>query len=255
MFKLKYQNSQTCVEVEQPVAPSGADWEALIQFISRLESLETAKTPVSVVHPSSLTPVLSKASVSEEVIPTEIIRERLPNRDNGGNIIDINDLNVHMPTPGRAYKNFRCPKCGQSSMIITSLKKDVNYDYEQALRTGTLLVRDIVHDGKIFSVDLTKLDLERVTYEEACRAVVEEVVILSEDNETGENSCICCKCGAHESINDFIQAYLNPLLYFDYENPCPMCGEELCMSIDHDQQQVYKCENQSCIYVKEIEPE
>lgn len=250
MFKFKYQTNDSCLEIEQPVAPSGADWEAFLHFITEFEQLK-ASPQIQPVQPIQAVAAVPK----EEVLPNEIIRERLPNRDKGGNIIDIHELNVKMPTPGRAYKNFRCPTCGQSSIMITSLKKDIQYDYEQALQSGELVVRDIVNDDKLFSVDKNRLNVAGFTYEDACQSVIEEVVILSEDEATGENSCICCKCGAHEPINKFIDAYLNPLMYFDHETPCPMCGEELCISIDHDQQQVYKCENENCIYIKDIEPE
>lgn len=176
----------------------------------------------------------AKQPAPKPVDDSPVVRKRLPNRTN---VIDPSKLEVDA-NGSRLYNNFRCPGCGQSAVVWSD---------------GVPVVRDIVNGNKCFEVtpafEVGKA--EDFTYERACELSGDQVSIVCNEDAV----CKCPRCKHTNKTQEFVDAYLEPLKYFEVEQLCPLCGDELCITIDNNNQQCWKCENEACHFFIPLQPE
>lgn len=115
---------------------------------------------------------------------------------------------------------FRCPKCAKVHKL-----KLVGVDYAILPTTDMdefWLVREPFYTGnlaKAFMNMLIKMDLdpERAGYNEKGELVIQP-----------STACKCSFCDHEDAFDVFLDAWQNPINYFDAENLCH-CGTELWM--------------------------
>lgn len=236
MFKVQYEHPQNeAIKIDVslsdcPITPAIVD--RIIGLIRTVDQqyVKNGAKPVSVKEAPSIQP----ATVSHPVEEPPVVRKRLPNRTN---VIDPSKLEVDA-NGSRLYNNFRCPNCGQSA-VVWSDKVPV--------------VRDIVNGNKCFEVS-PAFEVEKAesfTYERACELSADQVSIVCNEDAV----CQCPRCEHVDQTQAFIDAYLEPLKYFEVEQLCPLCGDELCISIDNNNQQGWKCESKTCHFFIPLQPE
>lgn len=158
----------------------------------------------------------------------EIIRERLPN-----NTVDPSKLETSKNEMGK-HTHFRCSECGQSVVTVVN---------------GNVIIRDL--ENKEENLCITKALLEDFNYEDAKTKVTDVGVSLISD---GNTKAFCPMCLSEKLIELWVDAYENPLKYFEYENPCPICGSETVFNINATGKPTIKCDNEECGYeIKEEE--
>lgn len=245
MIKVKYGNG--VIEVESDVNLSYIEHvNGLIRVIESIKStvdkLTVTKIETSTV--SVFDDTKDKRSVSDDM-PTE--RKRLPNKleretnsdgkyvGNNSNVIDLSKMTVdsNKVTP---YDVFRCPDCGQS---ILAHINNVN------------VIRDLDVEGNLAIIlgYCIKKGLKDFDYKEAQKYVTDVGVKLAGDGNTHVHCCKCDSKGEDKLIETWVDAYKNPLNYFEFDCPCPICGSETAMLIEQNSsEEKLKCENNSCNY-------
>lgn len=221
MIKIQYNHpTQSGVFVDVSLEASVMS-PAVQQTLALIQLLEQeVQAPVAPVATSCVTP---DEPIREE---TPTIRKRLPNRTD---VIDPSQLEVDV-NGSRLYNNFRCPNCGQSSVIWSD---------------GVPVVRDIINNDKCYEVTpyISVTSAEDFTYERACELSGDQVSIVCNEDTV----CKCPRCGHANQTQEFVDAYHYPHKYFEAERLCPLCGDEVCMSIDSTNNEAcWKCENETC---------
>lgn len=231
MFKVQYehpQNEGIKIEVSLtkcPVTPPLMNqiMELIYMVCQHYEGETSVKEEKPIEQPAP-----------QPVDDSPVVRKRLPNRTN---VIDPSKLEVDA-NGSRLYNNFRCPNCGQSAVVWSD---------------GVPVVRDIVNGNKCFEVSPASevSSPEDFTYERACELSGEQVSIVCNEDAV----CKCPRCEHIDKTQSFIDAYLEPLKYFEAEQLCPLCGDEVCITIDNNNQQCWKCEDEACHFLIPLQPE
>lgn len=228
MYKIKLTYKDLSLEIESPT-PTLAESDQYCRFITdlikdydkienRTEEVVEKQTPIHYNYTHVRT---------EDNHP--VIRDRLPNRHS--NEVDLASLNVQTGT-STAHSHFRCPDCGQSAVLYAN---------------GQPVVRDIVNGQDCFSVDFDKNSSLQLSYEHACQNSGEQVRFMVGEGLESE----CPSCGGVHPTQTFVDAYYNPLNYFETEDLCPLCGKELLLETSSGTTYL-SCE-EPCVFKKAVQ--
>ena len=240
MLKIKYTKEEVSIEVDGELA------EGTRKFI--LEALDKVKefplsqkiegTPLKMLE-GYTTACIATPLTSTPPESREVIRERLPNSLNGAevvpndNMVDLSKVKMEKPSITK-HTHFRCPDCGQSVLTVVN---------------DTIVMRDLENKEDNLCI-LTGVDLENFDYEEAKDHVSDIGACLVAD---GLTEARCPKCSSEKLIELWVNAYEQPLKYFECEKPCPICGSETVFSVDRSGTSVLKCDKDTCGYeLKEV---
>lgn len=139
---------------------------------------------------------------------------------------DVEEINIKELRTVRYPKttsNFRCPSCGQGILIY------VEFENKQILLVRDISVeRPIIYDVNI--EQLPNLSEGGVVDKKLLIAVYNDLLTLKEDEkvlvDSDRSSAKCPLCHETHDINEWIEAYDNPMKYLDRMNICDVCGEE-----------------------------
>lgn len=166
----------------------------------------------------------------------DIVRERIPNvskddsdiKAEAPHIVDLSKMKIETPTQTSNKAHFRCPSCGQSAVISVN---------------NQIVIRDLESEEETLCLT-TGVELDPFDYEKAKGKVTELGVMLKAD---GETEGFCPICSETHKLESWIDAFERPLNYFEYEQPCPLCGCETNFVIGQNSSEV-KCDNKACGY-------
>ena len=133
--------------------------------------------------------------------------------------VDIRELRKSIRYP-KTTSNFRCPSCGQGILIKIN-NKNMLIVRDITGEKPTLYDVEVVELPKLYEEEILKDSLILV-YKDLLELKNEEKLLV----DTDENTCTCPVCGIEEPIKTWIEAYENPMKYFNHMNVCDICGEE-----------------------------
>lgn len=184
------------------------------------------------------------------------IRERLPNdiSELDKNTIDMTKIDTKQ-LPMKQYKNFRCPSCGQSSLIKT-LGELQSYCFRDLTKDGaTLLQINNNHMESIINyhkdndikepISKTFINSTNPNDKLYSLSIIEETDIAITTDGTLE--CECLSCNEIANFDKWYDAFKNTNKYFEIA-PCYICGNETLPIIKKDNN-VIQCENENCKHI------
>lgn len=164
-------------------------------------------------------------NVEDIITILELVTERkaaIPTVKNSKRVnveeINIKELGKTMRMP-KTTNNFRCPHCGQA---LIALYQPISGENELLVRNITLVSPEIY---KARVVELPRIDDSDMLiniYKDLLTLLGEKIVLV----ENNEELCRCPHCLEDNTISDWIEAYNNPLKFFEFSNICDICGEE-----------------------------
>ena len=213
MIVLKYKDTTT--ELEVKTSFNKENMMIIKDFISEKQS--------SPVHDINITSFNKK----ENAVKTTI-KDRLPNKyekDEDEKIIE------DKPT---AERNFMCPHCHQSMTIMID-NNIILKDIDEEDRTLYMLYEITT---PINNSELLKLSSEELTAMVQCS----DVTIVSSKEIMGK----CINCNSINSTYDWVNTYKNKEQITGFDRYCEVCGSEALISVNNNDNIMYKCENTEC---------
>lgn len=213
MIVLKYKDTTT--ELEVKTSFNKENMMIIKDFISEKQS--------SPVHDINITSFNKK----ENAVKTTI-KDRLPNKyekDEDEKIIE------DKPT---AERNFMCPHCHQSMTIMID-NNIILKDIDEENRTLYMLYEITT---PINNSELLKLSSEELTAMVQCS----DVTIISSKEIMGK----CINCNSINSTYDWVNTYKNKEQITGFDRYCEVCGSEALISVNNNDNIMYKCENTEC---------
>lgn len=213
MIVLKYKDTTT--ELEVKTSFNKENMMIIKDFISEKQS--------SPVHDINITSFNKKESAVKTTI-----KDRLPNKyekDEDEKIIE------DKPT---AERNFMCPHCHQSMTIMID-NNIILKDIDEENRTLYMLYEITT---PINNSELLKLSSEELTAMVQCS----DVNIVSSKEIMGK----CINCNSINSTYDWVNAYKNKEQVTGFDRYCEVCGSEALISVNNNDNIMYKCENTEC---------
>lgn len=172
--------------------------------------------------------------------------------------VNLNELSIQEAETKHLL--FRCPCCGQGHVCLVKPKENEyilmarhNNDFEyietldedgadKVTITNMLSVKNInITEDYIADFDKEenkdKLidyfdDIQSFEYNSDCDVIIED-----------DTNIMCPICSAISPASSWINAYNNPLEYFEYDDICDVCGGEMIYSVSKkDQENELECE-------------
>jgi hypothetical protein len=194
--------------------------------------------------------ITNKRPITPGIMEQTIVRERLPNYNKKKDTITVvnggKEETIKVSTESQdgiiKAKYFRCPDCGQSCILSIDgalVVRDIRYDQEVLLSgVNVKLNEDLPKSIETFLNEIGSEDLE--------------VEIGADDSL----EVFCHMCSNVNLLKKWILAWESPLDFFEFDNPCCMCGGETVESINRNKTRIRKCEK--CDYeqiLRDIEEE
>lgn len=224
--------------------------EHMLQDMLAKMLLEAKKSADNVYYSYSdrPTPIQHKEPTSPPVVKQPerpAFRDRLPN----SNTVDVLDLNIKEAVTEEAL--VRCPHCGQAHCLAISSGSRIYFmerDFHKN-EFGIIAKFDSLTSQGFLSM-CCKADTDKLLY---FNDLQDAALITQEDfAATDETEIFCPVCHQSESFYEWKNAYTNPLIYFETEHLCDVCGGEKIEKIIK-LKKVYVCD--SCGYQTEHEEE
>ena len=182
--------------------------------------------------------------------------KRLPNTS----IVDVSTIDLKKAIAQETL--IRCPFCGQSHCTIIGthqnvrvlLKKKHNgknsyYPAATPAATGNKTINDVFSEFTIAGLIRNKRIKEEHLHKQRLEFynLMSNVNVTDEDfNADADTRLLCPVCGKESTLSVWVDAYVNPLKYFETGSLCEACGGELvdCIENDsvHGEVTVAKCE-------------
>lgn len=161
------------------------------------------------------------------------IRDRLPN-----SLVDINDLDIKKAVQTSSL--VRCPHCGQSHALIVRdgavMYMMQKRDKEFKIIIGPSQPQEMLNKY-VMPDDANPLDY----YNDLMELGIQEDKDFAVNNDT---DIFCPVCHQSAAFIEWKKAYDEPLTYFEYENPCEVCGgETVVLKARDDGEVLYGCES------------
>lgn len=198
-------------------------------------------------NPVEIEPVQAVEPHSDDMFN---IRKRLPN-----NVVDVSTLEINSTTNEKAL--IRCPLCGQSHVAVIIVKPTENYlmVYDSSKKEFIFVGDEPLTDEEVSKIILPA-GSNTLDYYHDLLGMLPTVEGKPKDVIVYENTEIFCPlCEETGSFASWKDAYYKPLGYFEFENPCRVCGGETLEQVNKDSQDkktvTHKCD--SCGFEEEKE--
>lgn len=179
-----------------------------------------------------------------------VVRKRLPNE------VDLSDVELKKAVTTEPM--LRCPKCGQSAVIVVTI--DENHVYLMRKETNDTkdtytLVAQLKNNDDIKAVEYqyheNKFGNKCKYHEEIMKMDISKDVRNEDLNVDMNTSVYCPVCCTFHKYSEWIECFKHPLDFgFETEHLCDVCGGEVVEQIDKDKKKILHCEK--CGYNKSI---
>ena len=177
-----------------------------------------------------------------------VVRKRLPNE------VDLSDVELKKAVTTEPM--LRCPKCGQSAVIVVVV--DENHVYLMRKEIGDTkdtytLIAQLKSNDDIRAVEYheNKFGDKHKYHEEIMKMDISKDVRNEDLNVDMNTSVYCPVCCTFHKYSEWIECFKHPLDFgFETEHLCDVCGGEVVEQIDKDKKKILHCEK--CGYNKSI---
>lgn len=177
-----------------------------------------------------------------------VVRKRLPNE------VDLSDVELKKAVTTEPM--LRCPKCGQSAVIVVVVDENHVYlmrkETDDTKDTYTLIAQLKSNDDiKAVEYHEDKFGDKRKYHEEVMKMDISKDVRNEDLNVDMNTSIYCPVCCTFHKYSEWIECFKHPLDFgFETEHLCDVCGGEVVEQIDKDKKKILHCEK--CGYNKSI---
>lgn len=151
--------------------------------------------------------------------------------------VNLGDLGDKIRLP-RTSSDFRCPKCHQSfvACITRSNGSDKRYIFRD-LKGDKAILKKVNVENIIIKNPTDKDELVDL-YKGLSELVSEDMLLVYENTE----ECTCPICHSTSTLSDWMDAYVSPLDYCDYDDICDICGSKGRIIMTEDTRNI-ECED------------
>lgn len=160
--------------------------------------------------------------------------------------INLKSLRDNIRYP-KTTSNFKCPHCGQSILLYAEYNKEkVLFVRDITKEKPSIYDADVLQLPKLYDVESGKIDKEVLVnvYKDLLSMLNEEKLLVDTDESIG----VCPVCEYEDRMANWIEAYENPMKYFDNMQMCDVCGEEGNIIVTQDGD-CLSCENKCIVKI------
>lgn len=201
---------------------------------------------------TGLTNIIKDTKQEEKEIKTKdvkdnerpVVRERIPNK------VDLSDYEIKSAVTTEPM--IRCPCCGQSSKAIVHIDNEFYYLRKSKNKNKETFDTIMVMQSEEEVNNIIKPeDSDILDYHHDIMDIKIPSKLKNTDLNVDNNTELLCPiCNETKKFNEWVDAYNNPLDYFETDMLCDICGGEAVEKINKDKTKVIICE--CCGYEKPV---
>ena len=153
------------------------------------------------------------------------------------NIVDLNNYKIEQASTEDVL--VRCPECGQDFVTVYIDPSSCNDDVLLVRHGKEFLVVDTVLDKDLAKVEKPEGSSFKDYYHDLiCADTIKDTNV----NLNGKCLLYCPICKNSHSFSDWLNAYIKPEEYFEYDNICDVCGGEMVEKITGENKSELVCD-------------